>query len=327
MSPRGTGEARAVLAVDLGGTKVSFAVVDASGGVRSRSKRASREGGSALSFDEIARSATETVRAASLEWADVAAAGVIVPGIYDPSTGRAWAPNLWGPDEVPLRTELEGRLGVPLSLDSDRSGYVVGERWLGAARGADDVVFVAVGTGIGAGIISGGRLVRGRGGIAGAVGWFAVDPRWKPLYGEVGAWEAEAAGPALARRATALLADGTPSALREAQPRTGGTLSAEQVAEAARSGDALARRAIDAHVEALALGIANVVSVLNPEVVVLGGGLMQARDLFLEPLRRAISRWTQPLAVRQCRIEPTVLGEDAGLLGAARLALDASSSS
>lgn len=325
MSPSGTGDVRCVLAVDLGGTKASFAVVDATGAVRSRSKRASRAGGAALTFDEIARSAAETVRAAHLEETDVAAAGVVVPGIYDPSTGRAWAPNLWGAEEVPLRAELEGRMSVPLTLDSDRSAYVLGERWLGAARGVDDVVFVAVGTGIGAGIVSGGHLVRGRGGVAGAVGWFAVDPRWKPLYGEAGAWEAEAAGPALARRAEALLADETPSALREARARTGGSLSAEQVAEAARSGDALARQAIDAHVEALALGIANVVSVLNPEVVVLGGGLMQARDLFLEPLRRAVPRWTQPFAARQCRIEPTLLGEDAGLLGAARLALDASS--
>jgi glucokinase len=324
MSPSGTGDARVVLAVDLGGTKASFAVVDATGAVLSRSKRASRKSGAALTFEEIARSAAEAVRAASLEWVDVAAAGVVVPGIYDPSTGRAWAPNLWGPEEVPLRGELEGRLPVPLTLDSDRSGYVVGERWRGAARGADDVVFVAVGTGIGAGIVSGGRLVRGHGGIAGAVGWFAVDPLWKPIYGDVGAWEAEAAGPALARRAQALLAEGTPSALRDAREQTGGALCAEQVAEAARDGDAVARQAIGAHVEALAMGIANLVSVLNPEVVVLGGGLMQARDLFLEPLRRAVPRWAQPRAARQCRIEPTLLGEDAGLFGAARLALDAS---
>jgi glucokinase len=327
MSVSAKGDARVALAVDLGGTKASFAVVDATGAVRSRSKRASREGGTALTFEQLAKGAAETVRAARLEWTDVAAAGVVVPGIYDSSTGRAWAPNLWGPHEVPLRAELAERLPVPLTLDSDRSGYVVGERWMGAARGVDDVVFVAVGTGIGAGIVSGGRLVRGHGGVAGAVGWFAVDPRWKPIYGEVGGWEAEAAGPALARRAEALLAAGTPSALRDTRERTGGALSAEQVAEAARAGDEVARRAVEAHVEALALGIASLVSVLNPEIVVLGGGLMQARDLFLEPLRRAVPRWAQPRAARECRIEPTLLGEDAGLFGAARLALDASSSS
>lgn len=289
-----------VLAVDLGGTKVSFAVVDADGTVRARAKRPSHEGGAALSHDALAASAAETVRAAGLRWTDVRAAGVVVPGIYDPATGRAWAPNLWGRDEVPLGEELRKRLPVPVVVDSDRSGYVLGEAWRGAARDCKDVVFLAVGTGIGAGILSHGRLVRGSGGIAGAVGWFALDPRWREDFGRMGSFEAEAAGPALARRL--------------------GAPSAEDVAAAARRGEPAARRAVDETVEWLAMGIANLVSALNPQVVVLGGGLMQASDLFLEPVRHAVRRWAQPLAVDQCRIELTQLGEDAALLGAARLA-------
>ena len=246
-------------------------------------------------------SAADTVRAAGLAWGDVRAAGLVVPGIYNPATGRAWAPNLWGPDEVPLREALVPRLPVPVVIDSDRSGYVLGEQWQGAARGCRDVVFLAVGTGIGAGILSDGRLVRGSGGIAGAVGWFALDPRWCDDYGRMGSFEAEAAGPALARRL--------------------GAASAEQVAEAARRGDPAARRAVDETVEWLAMGVANLISALNPQVVVLGGGLMQAADLFLEPVRHAVRRWAQPLAAPQCRIELTRLGEDAALFGAARLAL------
>jgi glucokinase len=290
-----------VLAVDLGGTKASFAVIDADGAVRARTKRPSHEDGVALSAEMVAATAADTVRAAGLRWTDVRGAGVVVPGIYDPSTGRAWAPNLWGRDEVAVADELRKHLPVPVVIDSDRSGYVLGEAWRGAARGAADVVFLAVGTGIGAGILCHGRLVRGHGGIAGAVGWFALDPRWREDYGRMGGFEAEAAGPALARRL--------------------GAASAEEVAEAARRGDAAARRAVDETVEWLAMGVANLVSVLNPQVVVLGGGLMQASDLFLEPVRRAVRRWAQPRAVEQCRIEPTKLGEDAALFGAARLAL------
>jgi glucokinase len=289
-----------VLAIDLGGTKMSFAVVDSGGGVRARTKRPSHEGGAAVSGEAIATRAADTVRAAGLQWKDVRAAGVVVPGIYNPATGRAWAPNLWGRDEVALGDELREHLPVPVVVDSDRSGYVLGEAWRGAARECTDVVFLAVGTGIGAGILSHGRLVRGSGGIAGAVGWFALDPRWREDYGRVGGFEAEAAGPALARRL--------------------GAASAEEVAAAARRGDPAARRAVDETVEWLAMGIANLVSALNPQVVVLGGGLMQASDLFLEPVRRAVRRWAQPLALEQCRIEPTRLGEDAALLGAARLA-------
>jgi glucokinase len=291
---------RAALAIDLGGTKASFAVIGPDGGVRARTKRASHEGGAAIGHDAIAASAAETVRAAGLGWEEVRAAGVVVPGIYDPATGRAWAPNLWGPDEVALGAELGKHLPVPVVIDSDRSGYVLGEAWRGAARGATDVVFLAVGTGIGAGILSDGRLVRGSGGIAGAVGWFALDPRWREDYGRVGGFETEAAGPALARRM--------------------GAASAEDVAAAARRGDPAARKAVDETVEWLAMGVANLISALNPQVVVLGGGLMQASDLFLDPVRRAVRRWAQPKAVEQCRIEPTALGEDAALFGAARLA-------
>ena len=291
---------RAALAIDLGGTKASFAVIGPDGSVRARTKRASHEGGAAVSSAALAASAGETVREAGLEWGDVRAAGVVVPGIYNPATGRAWAPNLWGRDEVSLGEELRKHLPVPVVIDSDRSGYVLGEAWRGAARGSTDVVFLAVGTGIGAGILSHGRLVRGSGGIAGAVGWFALDPRWREDYGRMGGFETEAAGPALARRL--------------------GAASAEDVAAAARRGDPAARRAVDQTVEWLAMGVANLISALNPQVVVLGGGLMQASDLFLDPVRHAVRRWAQPKAVEQCRIELTALGEDAALFGAARLA-------
>ena len=293
---------RAVLAIDLGGTKVAFAVIDSDGTVLSRSKRPSHEGGAAVTFDALAASAADTVRAAGLAWPDVRGVGVVVPGIYNPATGRAWAPNLWGRDEVPLLDELRPRLPVPVVIDSDRSGYVLGEAWQGAARGCTDVVFLAVGTGIGAGILSHGRLVRGSGGIAGAVGWFALDPRWRDEYGRMGSFEAEAAGPALARRF--------------------GAASAEDVAEAVRGGDPAARRAVDETVEWLAMGVANLVSALNPQVVVPGGGLMQAADLFLEPVRHAVRRWAQPLAVEHCRIELTRLGEDAALGRGGRVSTD-----
>lgn len=162
-------------------------------------------------------------------------------------------------------------------------------------------MFLAVGTGIGAGIISGGRLVRGAADISGAVGWFALNPEYREVYREMGCWEAEAAGPALARRL--------------------GVNSAEEVVERAHAGDTAAKQAVEQSAMYLGMGIANIVSILNPEMIVLGGGLMQAADLFLEPIRRAVAQWAQPVAAKQVRIEVTQLGEDAGLLGAACQAL------
>jgi len=287
-----------VVAVDIGGTKLSAALVNAAGAVSLRTKVPVVSGDVGASIDQIARIVGELLNASQQE---IRAIGLILPGIYFAATGEAWAPNLWGHANVPLQAELERELKLPIKIDSDRAGYVTGEQWLGAARGLNDVVFVGVGTGIGAGIISGGRLVRGAHDISGAVGWFALNPDHREIYRQVGCWEAESAGPGLARRI--------------------GAASAEEVVKKARTGDAAAKRAVEESAAYLGMGIANIVSILNPEMIVLGGGLMQAADLFLEPIRRVMAQWAQPVAAKRVRIELTQLGEDAGLLGAARIAL------
>jgi len=286
---------RTVLAIDIGGTKLATAVVDQDGQIRAQRKVPIARESLAATVEQIRCEAAELAPSPS-------AAGVIVPGIYRARDGTAWAPNLWGDRYVDLKSALSEALPMPTRIDSDRAGYVLGEQWLGAARGASDVVFLAVGTGIGAGILSGGRLIRGAQDIAGAAGWFALQPDYKPAYRDCGCWEAEASGPALARRA--------------------GMASAEQVIEAARQGNEPARAAFAETVRYLAMGIANLISVLNPQKVILGGGLMQAGDLFLEPIRAAVPQWAQPYSARHVSIELSALGESAGLLGAARLALD-----
>jgi len=282
---------KTVLAVDLGGTKTALARVDEHGVLHDRRKL------------PAARSVEATLAQIADGAGDVEAVGVIVPGIYTPATGRAWCPNLWGLDEVPLLAALGAILPVAVAIDSDRVGYVIGESWLGAGQGLRDVVFVSIGTGIGVGILSNGVVVRGAHGIAGAAGWFALDPEFKEAYAEVGCWEANAAGPAIARLA--------------------GAPDAESVVAAARAGSVAASAVLRRAAAYTARGIATLISALNPELVVLGGGLMQgAGDLFLESVRADVGKWAQPIAASHCRLTLTQLGEDAGLLGAARLAFD-----
>jgi len=290
-----------VVAVDLGGTKLSAALVDATGAVSCRTKIPAVTGEVRASVAQIAQVVDEVLTSSRMSRNEIRAIGIIVPGIYFAAAGEAWAPNLWGHANVPLRAELERMLHLPIQIESDRAGYVTGERWLGAARGLNDIVFLAVGTGIGAGIIAGGNLVRGAHDISGAVGWFALNPDHRAIYRDVGCWEAETAGPALARRI--------------------GARSAEDVVERARHGDAVALKAVEESALYLGMGVANIVSILNPEMVVLGGGLMQAADLFLDPICHTVAEWAQPVAAKQVQITVTQLGEDAGLLGAARLAL------
>jgi len=294
---------RYAVGVDIGGTKIAAAVVDSDGKIYGKTRvRTDRHERDAV-VEQVAAAAREAVASARVQWKRIAAVGIDVPGIYYPQSGNVWAPNLPGWDQIPLRQMLQPRLPARVVVDSDRSAYVLGEQWMGSARGFTDVIFVAVGTGIGAGIISGGRLCRGAEGIAGAVGWFALNPEYQDIYRQMGCFEAEAAAPALARRM--------------------GVESAEQVVEAARRKEPAARHAIDETVRYLGMGIANLVSVLDPQIVVLGGGLMQAGAVFLEPVRREVKRWAQPVAGASVRIELTQVGEDAGLLGAARLALEA----
>lgn len=294
------------VAVDLGGTKVAVAVVDSHGKIHQNLKLSVEKESPQKSTAQICDAVNEVVAAASVAWSEISGIGVGVPGIYSADTGNVWAPNLWGWNEIPLRDELQSRLPAAVIIDSDRAAYVVGEQWLGAARGLTEVVFLAIGTGIGAGIILKGQLYRGAGDIAGAVGWFALDPRKKEIYKRLGCFEAEAAGPALVRRAAACHFEAK---------------DAEMVVRAVREDDALARKIFDETVAYLAMGVANIVSMLNPQMVVLGGGLMQAGELWLEPIRHGVADWAQPLAAKQVKIELTQLGENAGLLGAARLAL------
>jgi len=253
---------------------------------------------------------------------ELRATGLCIPGVVFARSGRVWAPNIPGWDHFPLRDRLKVKTKIPLVLDSDRSAYVLGEQWCGAARGKKDVVFLAVGTGIGAGLLSGGKLIRGSRDIAGAVGWFGLDPRFKSEYAAMGCFEAEASGGSIGRKARELLAAGEPSLMRAMVKGKIGMATAETVVAAARARDPLARHILDTAVIYLAMGIANIVSLLNPEMVVLGGGLFQAADILLEPVRREIKRWAQPLAAKRVKIELSVLGENAGLYGAAKLAWD-----
>jgi glucokinase len=202
---------------------------------------------------------------------------------------------------------LEREFRLPVVVESDRNAFVAGEVWRGAARNCKDVVFLAVGTGIGAGILADGRLIRGHDNLAGAVGWMAVRDQFLPVYASQGCLESEVAGPGIARTARA---------------RFGRAMSAEELVERARRGNKEAQRILGEVGRHLGLGLANLVSTLNPRVIVLGGGVAHAGDLLLPWARKTMRQWGQPLAVRQVRVVRSQLGPQAALLGLAKLAFE-----
>jgi glucokinase len=310
-------------AVDVGGTKIAAALFTPEGEISAATKTSLDRSGGDAAADQVAAAVADLAAAAVSAAGSLRAVGLCVPGIAYAASGKVWAPNIPGWDQYPLLERMRRRLSpfhVPLVLESDRSAYVAGEAWKGAAAGARDAVFLAVGTGIGAGIMAGGRIVHGHEDIAGAVGWFGLDPDFKPEYASMGSFEAEASGNSVARKARSLLASGRSSLLLDLAGGAVEAVTAETVAEAARRGDPLAAEVVAGVVTYLGMGVANIVSLLNPEVVVLGGGLFQAADLFFEPVRREFKRWAQPQAARSVKIELSALGERAGLFGCGKLA-------
>ncbi len=282
----------AYLAADLGGTKIRAARLSAGGRIEALEETSTPAGGDAVADALIALLrplATPSTRAA----------GVDVPGLAWPD-GHVWAPNLRGWRHYPLRRKLERALRLPVLVESDRNAFIAGEAWRGAARGYGDAVCIMLGTGIGAGILSGGRLLRGNGELAGAIGWLAVESEFRPGYAQRGCLESLAAGPALAAAARA----------------AGQLWDTPTLVARAHAGDRRARRLLRQAGEALGRGLANLVSLLNPRIIILSGGVADAAgDLLLDPARRAMRRWAQPLAARQVRLVRSRLGARAPLLG------------
>lgn len=292
------------LALDLGGTKIAAACVSDTGVVTGRRETATPpEGGEA-----VVAAICELVEQLSPK--NACALGVCIPGLVHPD-GSVWAPNIKGWARMQLAARLLREFQLPVAIGSDREAFVTGEAWRGAARGCRDVVFLAIGTGIGAGIISGGHLVRGCGGVAGALGWMAVESRiprgFETSYREVGCLESHLAGPGIARAASRAFGEAT---------------STRELLARARKGDATALEVFAQAGHYLGLVMANLVSTLNPERIILGGGMAVAGNLLLGPARSTMRKWAQPIAVRQIKVVRSRLGLDASLLGTARLALD-----
>lgn len=321
-----------VLGLDLGGTKIAAGVVESTGKLHSAVRLPTPASGVRHDLAALFNAAHSAVASAGVSFPAIRAVGVGVPGAFDPVTETVWAPNLLGWQKVPLKRLLEKTLARPAFVEGDRNVQALAEAWLGAGRKHQigSLVFLTVGTGIGAGLLLEGRVISGQHGLAGAAGWLAVQNHWKPEFARVGCLEALSAGPALARLAHKGLPRAQGSVIRKLavrQPVRGrlwrpreGKVTGEMVAEAARRGDRTAQRILERVGADLGRGVANIVSLLNPEVVVLGGGLAGAGEFLLQPLRRAVLKWGQPLASRQVRITRSRLGEDAGILGAARYA-------
>ncbi|MCD8030676.1 MAG: ROK family protein [Bacteroides sp.] len=313
----------ATIALDIGGTKIASAIFFEDGTMifhrrRLLKGRTGREVGQLIT--EILSCHLITAHRSKIS---IEGIGVCVPGIADSQTGVVWAPNIPGWDNYPLLEEL--RICIPdpdveICIDSDRTCYMYGEMWQGAAKACHSAIFLAVGTGIGAGIIIDNRVLHGAGDIIGATGWMALQPPYTRNYEACGCFEYYASGNGIGARARdAVRADKTYRGKLRQKPIT--RINAHDVFTAYNEGDPIATAILDKAVEMWGMGAANLISLLNPQKIIWGGGVFGPATRFIEAIYQEVCKWAQPLSIRQVEFVPSQLSGNAGLIGAAYLIL------
>jgi glucokinase len=307
------------IGIDVGGTKIAAGVVDADGRIVARNQRVTP----AQHADQVRDAVTDAVRELRTQH-EVAAIGISAAGFVDAARATVmFAPNLAWRDE-PLRDELEQRTGLPVVVENDANAAAWAESRFGAGRGTRHVLALTVGTGLGGGVVSDGRVLRGEFGAAAEVGHVVMVPGGRPCpCGLAGCLERYASGTALVRRAREIALD-SPVLAHELLGRASGhaeAIEGPMVTAAARAGDVAALQVFDEVGAWLGLGVAQLAAVLDPGVVVIGGGVAAAGDILLTPL---LDAYTKNLTGRghrpTARVVSAELGPDAGLVGAADLA-------
>jgi glucokinase len=310
------------IGVDIGGTKCLGVVVASDGSVVAATRAPTPHGEAAL---VAAVAGIVADLEALVPGAAGAPVGVGAPGLVTPDGVLRAAPNLVEVTEFPLGRLLRRRLGRAVHVDNDNTAATEAEWRVGAAAGASDAVYVGLGTGIGGGLVCGGRLVRGANGFAGEVGHMVVVPDGIPcVCGRRGCWERYASGSALGRLARDAAARGALAAVVGEVGGDPAALRGEHVMVAAADGDPDAVAVVDAFARWVALGLVNLVNTTDPAVVVVGGGLVEAGAVLVEPVRRHVAALLFSPANRpHPPVVAAALGARSGAIGAALLAREA----
>lgn len=309
---------RYIVGIDVGGTNIVVGTVAQDGseivGVESTATLA-EQGPDAVVERIVEVTRRSMARAPGKE---IAGIGIGSPGPLDTKTGVVLlTPNL-GWHNMPLRDRVSNALGLPATLDNDANCAVFGEWWRGAARGVDHVVGLTIGTGIGGGIVLHGDLYHGASDIAGEIGHMTIDSTGRRCKcGNYGCLEAYASGPAIAARAVEGMEAGADTALPRYVNGDLSKITAQVVYEAAHNGDEYALEVVRETAKFLGAGVANIINIFNPQVVVICGGVTLAGDKLFVPLKSEVKRRAFKPAVDVCRILPGELTGTAGVWGAA----------
>jgi len=292
------------IGIDLGGTNLRIGLFDEKGEIiKEQSRPTEAEKGPEYAITNMA----EAINDLKSNY-DIKAVGIGSPGPLFPNTGIIIEPpNLPGWMNVPIVKMLEEKTGLPVKLENDANAAALAEATLGAGKGASSVYYITISTGIGGGYVLNGQLVSGAQGNCGEIGNMIVNPSPDAYQ-----------GPGLNRGALEGLASGTAIG-RIGKERLNITNGAQEVFQLAEQGNQQAQEIIDEAVNYLAIGLANIINTVNPEVIVIGGGVMKSKDLILKPLIEKTREYVYPSLKESLVIKPAVLDQKAGLVGAGLL--------
>ena len=313
-----------ILGIDLGGSKVLAAVVDSQGRVVSshESVTPATKGREAViqCIVDSARGALEQRRVAMSE---ISAVGIGAAGISNPEAGILFtSPNLPGLREVLLGDIVQEKLGKKTFIINDANAAALGELHYGAARDARNFIYITISTGIGGGIVIDGKIYTGAIGIAGEVGHMTIDDNG-PICscGNRGCWEMLASGTALSREARLRISKGVKTSILEYAEGNIENVSAQAIQRAAEKGDKLAKELVAQTGYYVGVGLASLVNIFNPELIVIGGGLSNIGDMLLEPAFKTAEKRAYKEAFQAVRFSSAELGRNSGVIGAATFAL------
>lgn len=313
-----------IAVVDIGATSIDVALTTlGSGLVAHRGESADVRFGPQPVLHRVKELFSELLEGQAANPRDVLAIGIGVPGPVEQASGLLTAPPIMpGWDRFPIRDVFAGEYAAPVFVDNEVNVMALGEHWGGVAKGVDDVVFVKIGTGIGSGIIIGGRIHRGTQGCAGDFGHICVDPNG-PICscGNTGCLEAMAAAPAIVLQAERCAREGESPALAEILTEKG-ELNTKDIGEAARRSDYCALTIIRRSGRLIGQTLAAAVNVLNPSMIVIGGGVSHIGHALLAEIRSAVYQRSLPLATRNLPVVMSELDELAGVMGASVMAAE-----
>ena len=314
-----------ILGVDLGGTKIATALATAQGKILARGYNLiPTQTAPDTVISTIFATIDKTLSSSEIALSRVLGIGIAAAGIIDSDYGKViFSPNLPGWREVPLREAVEQRFGTPAYLGNDANLAALGEWYFGVQKKVANLIYITVSTGIGGGIISNGRLYTGCRGTAGEIGHMTIDingPRCN--CGNIGCWEALASGTALAREAVKQITQGANTSIVELVNGDVSKIDAKVVFEAAKQGDELAKELISQLAYYFGVGLANLVNIFNPELILIGGGVAKMGDLLLQPAIKVVKKRAFATSAATVKIKPALLGDDSGVLGAVAFVLD-----